>query len=451
MANRRARLYELRKMKLTTVGGKSYDIRDIVTDFSYHESIESPFIRADFTIIDAIDFNLLLQGGEIIDLEIETKSSKGDPLEVKLKVFKIGSIIKSERGQMYILHCSTPHIYKNELKKVFKSFGPMKGAVNKPNIPKHLVQKYWEAGDRVKSKYFENHSTINFISPNWKVTDAISHISDKVSRLKGGKGSAKQTGFLFFENKKSFVFYSIDGLCEGAIDGAEKFEYKLVQQGADPPEDGMYAIESVQYPDKADHLRNMRLGTYKSLTIGISMPKITNTQTTDSGNRDKRGTINPPKQIDYKQVFSLASNIESKPPYELTEEIEDAAPTRLHIRNLPYMKNQEGSADPGAGTKSDIDTQMVALYASARYSLLKSIQLTIVIPGNTALCAGQIIKIVIPASRQTPGEDPVAGTTGKVEEDKRYSGKYLIAGVSHTWEKEGITTQLVLTRDSVKE
>lgn len=451
MANRRARLHELKKMELTTVGGKTYDIRDIVTDFSYHESIESPFIRADFTVVDAIDFNLLLQGGEKIQLEIETKSSKGDPLEIELKVFKIGSIIKSERGQMYILHCSTPQIYKNELKKVFKSFGPMEGAVNKPNIPKHLLKKYWEADDRVKSKYFEDHSTINFISPNWKVTDAISHICDKVARKKGGKGSTKQTGFLFFETKKSFVFYSIDGLCEGAIDGAEKFEYKLVQQGADPPEDGMYAIESVQYPDKADHLRNMRLGTYKSLTIGISMPKVTNTQTTDSGKNDKRGTINPPKEVNYKQVFSMASNIEPKPPYELTEEIESAAPTRMHIRNLPYMKNQEGAGDPKAGTEGDNDTQMVALYASARYSLLKSIQLTIVIPGNTALCAGQILKLIIPAAKQSPGEDPIAGTSGKVEEDKRYSGKYLIAGLSHTWEKEGMTTQLVLTRDSVKE
>lgn len=449
MANRRSRSHKLTKLELTPVGGgKGYDIRDIVSDFAYTESIESPFVRCDFTIIDSVDFNKTLQGGEEISIELETDSSKGDPLEITLKVFKIGSIIKSERGQMYILHCSSPEIYKNETMKVFKAFGPMEGAVSEDNIPKHLVKKYWEATDKINSKYFEDHTTINFISPNWKVTDAIGHITDKVARKKGTKGSQKQTGFLFFENKKGFCFQSIDALCEGSIDGAEKFEYKLVQQGNSSKDDGMYSILSVQYPDKADHLRNMRMGTYKSLSIGISMPKPTNSSTTDSGKNDKRGTVYQPKEITYNQIFGMASTIEDVNPFEVSEELEKSAPTRLHIRPLPYMKNQEGTGSPSAGTQSDVDTTTVALYASARYSLLKAIQLTITIPGNTALCAGQILKVVIPASEQSAGSK---NSSGKVKEDARYSGKYLIAGLTHTWEKEGVTTKLTLTRDSQKE
>ena len=120
--------------------------------------------------------------------------------------------------------------------------------------------------------------------------------------------------FSFFENKKGFCFQSIDGLCEGQIDGAEKFVYTLVQQGSDPEDDGMYAIESVMYPDKADHLRNMRLGTYKALSIGISLPITTDSATTDSGNSNKRGTISPPREVNYMQVFAMASTIEKQPP-----------------------------------------------------------------------------------------------------------------------------------------
>ena len=273
MANRRSRLHELKKIEIELVGGETYDIREIVVDFTYYESIESPFIRCDFTIADAVDFNKLLMGGEIIHVKLECESSKGDDMDMKFRVYKIGSIIKSERGQLYILHTATPEIYSNEMKKVFKSFGPMDGAKNPDHIPKHLLKEYWET-DKMKSKYMEPHSTINFISPNWKVTDAISHICDKVVRKKGSKASMKQSGFLFFENKKGFCFQSIDGLCEGQIDGAEKFVYTLVQQGSDPEDDGMYAIESVNYPDKADHLRNMRLGTYKALSLGISLPIV---------------------------------------------------------------------------------------------------------------------------------------------------------------------------------
>ena len=435
MANRRSRLHELKKIEIELVGGETYDIREIVVDFTYYESIESPFIRCDFTIADAIDFNKTLMGGEIIHVKLECESSKGDDMDMKFRVYKIGSIIKSERGQMYILHTATPEIYSNEMKKVFKSFGPMDGAKNPDHIPKHLLKNYWET-DKMKSKYMEPHSTI---------TDAISHICDKVVRKKGSKASLKQSGFLFFENKKGFCFQSIDGLCEGQIDGAEKFVYTLVQQGSDPEDDGMYAIESVMYPDKADHLRNMRLGTYKALSIGISLPITTDSATTDSGNSDKRGTISPPREVNYMQVFAMASTIEKQPPYVLPEDIDvdKIAPTRLHIRNLPDMKNQQ-SSNHKAGVEGNKDTLSVGMYASARYSLLKSVQLTIVIPGNPALTVGQILKVSIPASKQT------AGDNGKVLEDRKYSGKYIIAGLTHTYKREGLTTELKLTRDSVK-
>ena len=444
MANRRSRLHELKKIEIELVGGDTYDIREIVVDFTYYESIESPFIRCDFTIADAVDFNKTLMGGEIIHVKLECESSKGDDMDMKFRVYKIGSIIKSERGQMYILHTATPEIYSNEMKKVFKSFGPMDGAKNPDHIPKHLLKKYWET-DKIKSKYMEPHSTINFISPNWKVTDAISHICDKVVRKKGSKASMKQSGFLFFENKKGFCFQSIDGLCEGQIDGAEKFVYTLVQQGSDPEDDGMYAIESVMYPDKADHLRNMRLGTYKALSLGISLPITTDSATTDSGNSDKRGTISPPREINYMQVFAMASTIEKQPPYVLPEDIDidKSAPTRLHIRNLPDAAHQQ-SSNHKAGVEGNKDTLSVGMYASARYSLLKSVQLTIVIPGNPALTVGQILKVSIPASKQT------AGDNGKVLEDRKYSGKYIIAGLTHTYKREGLTTELKLTRDSVK-
>ena len=95
MANRRSRLHELKKIEIELVGGETYDIREIVVDFTYYESIESPFIRCDFTIADAVDFNKLLMGGEIIHVKLECESSKGDDMDMKFRVYKIGSIIKS--------------------------------------------------------------------------------------------------------------------------------------------------------------------------------------------------------------------------------------------------------------------------------------------------------------------------------------------------------------------
>lgn len=444
MTERLSRQYKLKKIEIKLAGGgKAVDIRDLVADFQYHEAIEAPFIRCDFTMVDAADFNKSLQGGEEISVELETDSSKGQPLKFTNKVWKIGSIIKSERGQMYILHTVSPEMFNNELNKVFEAFGP-ESKKDKDNIPLFICKEYLKATDKVKSENFEAHSKITYISPSWKPVDAIAYMSDKVTRKGASKGSDSQSGYLFFENKRGFQFRSIDGLAEGkASKGNLKYTY--VQQGSAPKDNGYYVIESIQYPDKVDHLKAMRIGTYKSIAIGISISEPTNNRLTSSGTSGKTapgGTIYPPKITEFDKVFNKASTIESLKPYAIPKDVmpENASPTRQKVRILPGLKNQQ-SLGKSEGTKSDDDTMAVAEYAAARYNLLRTIQLTIVIPGNTALTVGDIITVSIPAS-QEDGK--------KVKEDLKFSGKYLIGALSHTFKREGMTTKLVLIRDSIK-
>lgn len=96
------------------------------------------------------------------------------------------------------------------------------------------------------------------------------------------------------------------------------------------------------------------------------------------------------------------------------------------------------------GTDSDNDTLGVMEYAAARFSLLKAIQLTVVIPGNVGLAAGQLIQVSIPSSTEKGNKNP------KVKQDKKFSGKYLIAGLTHIYKPSGVSTKLYLTRDSIK-
>ena len=444
MTERLSRQYKLKKLDIKLSGGDTKDIRELVADFQYHEAIEAPFLRCDFTILDAADFNKGIQGGEEITVELETDSSKGQPLKFTNKIWKIGSIIKSERGQMYILHTVSPEMFNNELNKVFDAFGP-ESKKDKDNIPLYICKESLKATDKIKSENFESHSKITFISPSWKPVDAIAYMSDKVTRKGGSKGSESQSGYLFFENKRGFQFRSIDGLAEGKASKGQ-WTYTYVQQGSAPKDNGYYVIESIQYPDKVDHLKAMRLGTYKSIAIGISITEPTNNRLTNSGTSGKSapgGVIYPPKVIEFSQVFQKASKIEKLPPYVVPKEImpEKASPTRQKVRILPGLKNQQ-ELGKSEGTKSDLDTMAVAEYAAARYNLLRTIQLTIVIPGNTALTVGDIITVKIPAS-QEEGK--------KVKEDAKYSGKYLIGALSHTFKREGMTTKLVLIRDSIKE
>ena len=99
MADRKSRLFQIDKMEIETSTGDKYDFRDIMESMEYYESIDSPFLRCDFTIIDSIDFNKLLIGGEKISVKVVTNSSGEKPIELKLRVFKIG---------LSLIHISEP-------------------------------------------------------------------------------------------------------------------------------------------------------------------------------------------------------------------------------------------------------------------------------------------------------------------------------------------------------
>tara|TARA_B100000427_G_scaffold98542_1_gene81055 strand:+ start:15197 stop:16768 length:1572 start_codon:yes stop_codon:yes gene_type:complete len=520
MANSESRKYELKKLDITMSNDKTYNIKNIVMDFTYHEAIDASFLRCDFSILDAVDFNLGLVGGENVEIDLVTESSKEDPLKVKLKVYKIGSILKQERQAAYILHCVSPEMYFNEINKVFKAFGPG-SKKDVENVPKYICKEFLKADvKKIKKENFENHSKLTFISPSWRPADVITYLSDKVTRTNTSKSSEKQSGFLFFETKEGFNFKSIDKLCETS---ATQWKYSYAMSGnMEEDEDAAnYTIESIQYPDRANHLANMRMGTYKTSVISISIPAPTDsniqqsgkssgqqdTVTTQDSGGDKEtgvkvnggtstapsGTVIGPKTSTFKSIFSKASTLEKVPPFIPPKDIGDlddpkTPPTRTKIRALPGLKNiqstnslmtsmtttttntsgsdsSSGSStvssssssvteyfnqdnlngnkptDATSGKEENRNTVAVAQYAAGRYNLLRAVQLNITVPGNTALMAGQVITVNLPSAREE-GDD--------VQEDFRYSGKYLIAGLTHIWKQSGLTTRLQLVRDSTK-
>tara|TARA_B100000287_G_scaffold418576_1_gene455734 strand:+ start:5353 stop:6858 length:1506 start_codon:yes stop_codon:yes gene_type:complete len=459
------REYVLDKLEIEMINGKKYDIRELVIDFAYHESIESSFLRCEFSILDTLDFNRLLQGGETVTIKATTATSVDKiPLEVDLLIYKIGSISKSERGQLYILHCVSPEMYNDESNKVFKAFGPGQGALDADCIPRMICEKYLKRKgkkNKLKAANFENHSKYTFVACSWKPSDAIAFISDKVTRLTKSKGGNKQGGFLFWENRNGFNFRSIDSIAQGQAVTDNIYQYEYTIKSLDGV-DARFAIESITYPDKANHLTNMRMGTYKTAAIGVQISAAADSYAPDSGNKDENvdevtseggvvsgtglsstpgGVIQPPRILTFNDVFGKADTIEKARPYEIPEffDLDKAQPTRMKIRPLPALKNQTSTTNTNNGTNPNIDTMAVAQYASARYNLFKSIKLDITIPGNTSLTAGGLIKIIIPAARNE-------GET--VMTDTRFSGMYCIAGLTHVYRKDGFTTKLYLVRDS---
>jgi|TARA_B100001094_G_scaffold330248_1_gene395007 hypothetical protein len=467
------REYVLDKLEIKMLSGKKYDIREMVIDFAYHESIESSFLRCEFSILDTLDFNRLLQGGETVTIKAVTATAfSKEPLEVDLMIYKIGAISKSERGQLYVLHCVSPEMYSDESNKVFKGFGPGDGAMDGDCIPRLICENYLKKDgnkNKIKEANFENHSKYTFIACSWKPSDAIAFISDKVTRLTKSKGENKQGGFLFWENRNGFNFRSIDSIAQGQATQTSIYEYTYAIKSLSGV-DARYAIETITYPDKANHLTNMRMGTYKTSAIGVQISAAADSYAPDSGNKEETedeggteveggtvdtvtankgsglssapgGTVSKPRILTFNDIFGKADTVEKARPYEIPEffDLKKSQPTRMKIRALPALKNQTSTSNTNNGTNPNIDTMAVAQYAAARYNLLKSVKLDITVPGNSALTAGALIKVVIPASRND-------GET--VMSDTRFSGLYVIAGLTHVYRRAGFTTKLYLVRDS---
>ena len=112
-----------------------YDITGMIAEFQWYETIDSPFIRCDITMLDTIQFGDNLFGDEMLKLCFETYAAvkpenRGtrDPereiIDHDLQIYKIGSVSKMERKKAYILHCASPEVYLNEANRTFGGYGP---------------------------------------------------------------------------------------------------------------------------------------------------------------------------------------------------------------------------------------------------------------------------------------------------------------------------------------
>jgi len=155
------------------------------------------------------------------------------------------------------------------------------------------------------------------------------------------------------------------------------------------------------------------------------------------------GTISGPLVTNLLKTFSKASKLHEGLPYdqEHIKQYLDLFPTRTKFKVLPGYTNQTAASKKGGADFADESILTAATYSAARWALFNTHSLTIKIPGNTKIRSGDVIKVALPSSQQESKD--------KVKRDQVYSGKYIVKGVIHQYQKQGITTELFLCRGSL--
>ena len=372
---------------------------------TYFESIVSPAISLSLNFID-VDQLISRQGvtgGEYLSLRIGVRGYDKD-FEIKadehlLMLNSVKDVSTSSSSQLATLEFLSVEGIINETARVNQRFtGNVTETVKKLLKGKKGIQtKKNLDSDRASNAY-------SFVGNLKRPFDTIQWLCSKTQSSKDGYG------FLFFETLDGYVFKSIEKLLD-----QRPVEYKKSEKAEDASDD--FRILENNLNQTNDIGMNCRMGMYANKTIYINLDNATQ------------------KTVDFK-IEDLKLKKSPKLPNRL-----ETFPTRLMLRVLDKGALQKGSQKKELQRENEL-----AIYQSksyARNNLIFSQSMSISIPFNPTLRAGQMLNLRFPLRK---GDDQETTTYGQ-ESDDDVSGKYLISELCHIIGNNQAHTQLTLIRD----
>jgi len=370
---------------------------------TYYESLKSPSISLSlqFIDVDQLISREGITGGEYLDLIIQTPNYEDfviSPDKHFLMLNSVKDVKTSSSKQVATLEFVSVESIVNETSRVSKRFsgnvsdlvaelliGDKRGIKTSKNLDK----------DQAFNKY-------SFIGNMKRPFDTIQWLCPKAAT------DDKNCGFLFYETLDGYFFKSIQNLLDADATVYEKPE---------KPVDSDFRIIENNLDSSNDIGMNCRLGMYANKTIYVDL---------------ETGTT---KTTDYK-----ISEIGLKKPPKLPNGLEDF-PTRLMLRLLDKGAMQKGSKKDEKEKETELAIFQNKSYA--RNNLLFSQSLSISVPFNPDMRAGQMIEVKLPVKKSGEQEQTDYGS----ERDNDISGRYLVSELKHNIANRKANTQLKLIRD----
>ena len=405
--------YQIKNCTLIPTEGSSlsqeFDISAGNPSITYFESVKSPSISLtlSFIDVDGVISREGITGGEYLDLNIKVPDYDNftiTPDKHFMMLNSVKDVKTTSKSQIATLEFVSVEAIINETARVSRRF-----TGNISQIVKELLKdkKGIQTDKNLESD--QSFNKYSFVGNLKRPFDTIQWLCPKAA------SDDKEGGFLFYETLDGYYFKSIKNLLEAEPQVYKKPETPIEPDGT--PVNDFRIIEN-NLDSSNDIGMNCRMGMYANKTIFVDI---------------ETGTT---KTVDFK-ISELGL---SKPP-KLPSKLEDI-PTRLMLRILDKGALQKGAK------KEDVEKENeLAIYQNksyARTNLLFSQTLSISIPFNPDLRAGEMIQVELPVSKG----DKETQTTGRPD-DNDISGKYLISELKHTI--DGLTastgTELKLIRD----
>tara|TARA_B100001287_G_scaffold276670_1_gene288603 strand:+ start:2853 stop:4199 length:1347 start_codon:yes stop_codon:yes gene_type:complete len=422
---------------------RTADLRLGTVAVDYYEDIFSPTITAKIRVINTGDSmapkdktdssksdgekqsiygGLPLRGGERVLLKIldRGKSYNGedkkgldfslDPMEY-LYVSSVSDVISETQRESFLLNLVSREAITNETTRVVRKYkGPISTSVEK--ILKDILKV-----DESRIKFDATSNKYNFIGNLKKPFSVIVWLASKSVPKKSGD---KTAGFLFYQTQDGFQFRSIDEMIEQ--ESVATYVYSEVNKSSiDRNND--FKILKYSVDKNQDLLKKLRLGTYSSLQLYFN--PLTFKFTTPEKGKFKFEKSNVKKLG--------AKEIELPKVSDEAERTLDNLPTRIFTGILDV-----GTLSRGISFRSNADASKYQSQSMMRYNTLFTQTVSMTIPCNTDLRAGNVITC----------EFPKVSREDSSELDPDISGKYIIKELCHHFDPEGSYTSMKIIRDS---
>ena len=425
-----------------------YEIKDFIRGFQIYESITSSTMEAKIVIEDSAGMINAFTGSELFKVQI-----RGSIIDRTFYMRSYTILSRSRTNQdtdVYVINLASDEFIKNE---AVNMFGMTDVIFNKKTETSQIVETILKNTKYIGTKkrlYLEE--TLNdhkFIIPNWRPFDAIYWMTER--SIRKSAGTALQNGFAFFENALGYHYKSIDKMIEDAnamdsskdtnINTGQPRLYRYTQSPKNLADDGaadQYRINAVVFPEEKNFLMGLRHGAWSGYSIGFDPTTITQSKmgiSTDISIDAHYYNINT--------YWNSMSHLKDGGNKNIINAMDKGVqqlieyPKRVRYSILPnQIFDPKYQNNPQKNYESLVELQA---YQWMRIESLKTIKLQITIPGNMDLYVGSGIDIVIPTTSKS-------GSTAK--RDPRYSGRYLIASLTHDTNGTSMTTELLLMKDS---
>lgn len=427
------------------------DLQDFVMACTIMEGINLAAIQAEIVIQDSANLIDSLTGSETWEIRMEAGP---DTAVYRLFAYNIDSRSRDGNADAYIIQCVSSEYLKNEVTNVF---GASKVLFNKKTKAKDIVEKLLKDNEYIstaKNCFIENSKNDHeFIATNWRVFDLIYWIGQRSTREKS-KSDNPQNGFLFWENRMGLHFKSIDGMITdinnqsfndktNAKGGKAKlYSYRYEAKNSDNEGSDRYRIDSITFPEDRNYLMALRNGAYAGYSLAFDPNVFTNSQLSAETFSPFTYASGGKNDNMWKKMEHIGKNVIN--PVDSFDPVVKGlvtAPRRIRYSIHGNRIFDDKKKDDATSDKTQYgELSYFQAYQHLRVESLRNVQVLMKIPGNLDLFSGYGIEIDIPKTK--PKGD-------KFQSNKKYKGRYMIAGIRHLYDGKSLTTEALLYKDAV--